>query len=297
MQQGDDSPLQSSRLTLEEIGGVLGIQFGIHGWHVEKPKEGWSEKSFIATCDDQRVFVKFDISVPVLERLALLGVAPEVLARGEYRGHPFIVQKFIRGSYPTRQWFSENLAFTAELIQRYHQDEYLATLMKERPPTYHQHILARLTELDRRIQAATSPRLHSRGTEQSLDAFRAQADRLPAETLVPTHGDPSYKNFLVSSQRVYLVDWDDLALSDPIRDIGPLLWWYVPSERWREFFAAYGVSPDQALLDRLFWWVAEESLDIALALDERGYHEDTDEFFVDFAAAIRQEENPHRKPS
>ncbi len=53
---------------------------------MEKSKEGWSEKSFIATCDDRRVFVKFDISLPALERLALLGVAPEVFARGEYRG-------------------------------------------------------------------------------------------------------------------------------------------------------------------------------------------------------------------
>ncbi len=296
MGQRDDSPPQSGPLTLEEIRSVLGARFGIR-WHVEKSQEGWSEKSFVATCDDRRVFVKFDIAVPILERLAQLRVSPEILTTGEYRGHPFVVQKFIEGSYPAPQWFGENLADTAELILRYHWDERLATLLEKESTTYHHHIHVRLTELDRRIQAAAAPGLHSREIERSLNAFKAKADRLPAESLVPTHGDPSYKNFIVSGRGVYLIDWDDLALSDSMRDIGPLLWWYVPRERWREFFAAYGVSPDQAVLDRLFWWVAEESLDIALALDERGYREDTDEFLVDFTAAIRQEENPHRKPS
>ncbi len=297
MEQEHNSLQQLGPLTTEEIRSILGAQFGIHGWHVEKSKEGWSEKSFIATCDDRRVFVKFDMSVPVLERLAQLGVAPELLATGEYRGHPFVVQKFIEGSYPTQQWFGENLADTAELIHRYHRDKRLATLLGKGSTTYHQHIQVRLTELDRRIQAAAAPGLHSREIEQSLNAFKAKADRLPAESLVPTHGDPSYKNFIVSGRRVYLIDWDDLALSDPMRDIGPLLWWYVPSELWREFLGAYGASFDPTLLDRLFWWVAEESLDIALALDERAYHEDVDEFLVDFAAAIRHEGNPHRKPA
>lgn len=297
MEQEPRSPLEFRPLTRAEIRSVLEAQLGIQGWHVEKPRDGWSEKAFIATCGDRRVFVKFDISVPVLERLAQLRVAPEVLAKGEYRRRPFIVQKFVEGSYPARQWFTENLANIAELIRRYHQDGYLATLLQEASTTHHLHLLAWLSELESRIQAATSPLLHSREIEQSLQTFKAQADRFPSEKLVPTHGDPSNKNFLVSGQRIYLIDWDEIALSDPMRDIGPLLWWYVPSARWREFFGAYGASPGQSLLDRLFWWVAVESLDIALALEERGYHEDVEEFLVDFAAAVRQEENPHREPS
>ena len=53
--------------------------------------------------------------------------------------------------------------------------------------------------------------------------------------------------------------------------MGPLLWWYVPPDRWPEFFRHYGAELDSAVRDRLFWWTAEESLDVALSLCGEGY--------------------------
>lgn len=47
---------------------------------------------------------------------------------------------------------------------------------------------------------------------------------LPDEALVPTHGDISPKNFLITPHGLLMVDWDDVALADPLRDLGPLLW-------------------------------------------------------------------------
>jgi hypothetical protein len=38
--------------------------------------------------------------------------------------------------------------------------------------------------------------------------------------------------------RLYLVDWDEVDLSDPWRDAGIQLWWHVPVARWTEFVAA-----------------------------------------------------------
>ncbi|MPZ13480.1 MAG: phosphotransferase [Chloroflexi bacterium] len=75
--------------------------------------------------------------------------------------------------------------------------------------------------------------------------------------LVPTHGDPSYTNFLVIDIRTFLVDWDDLMLADPLRDIGPLLWWYVLPVKWNAFFLAYGLEPTERVIHRLFWRVTE----------------------------------------
>src|SRR2546422_6411947 len=56
MGQEGGSSLQLGPPTLEEIRSVLDAQLGIQGWRVEKAKEGWSEKSFIATGDNRRVF-------------------------------------------------------------------------------------------------------------------------------------------------------------------------------------------------------------------------------------------------
>ncbi len=38
-----------------------------------------------------------------------------------------------------------------------------------------------------------------------------------------------------------MVDWDDIRLSDPMQDIGLLLWWYVAREYWPAFFQNYGL--------------------------------------------------------
>lgn len=44
--------------------------------------------------------------------------------------------------------------------------------------------------------------------------------------------------------------------------------------------------------DRLFWWTAEESLDVALSLHEKS-HAGAEEFLEDFRAAVQHRENPH----
>lgn len=152
--------------------------------------------------------------------------------------------------------------------------------------------IARRTEgLKQRLKHA-SPAFEDSPWKESISNFFAQADRLGDTRLAFTHGDPSRKNFLLNGDHVYLVDWDEAAPADPLRDIGPLLWWYIPPARWRSFFIDYGMPVTESALDRLYWWVAEESLDIALALEERGYKEDVKGFLEDLAAAVHHEGNP-----
>ena len=126
---------------------------------------------------------------------------------------------------------------------------------------------------------------------EAIDLLRRRSGDLLARGLVATHGDPNRKN-LILTDGVYLVDWDDLALSDPLRDIGQLLWWYVPRNKWKHFFEHFGLDTDDAP-DGLYWWVAAESLDVAIKLAEGRDHLHAQEFLDDFAAAIEQHANPH----
>ena len=88
-----------------------------------------------------------------------------------------------------------------------------------------------------------------------------------------------------------MVDWDDIRLSDPMQDIGLLLWWYVAQERWQDFFQNYGLPMEHQLTARIFWWAARSSFAIALWHIE--HHYDCTPFLKDFIAAIRKESNPH----
>lgn len=282
------------RITPEEVQQILEQHLRIPGWRLRKPKDGWSENSFVGGRDNRRVFVKFDVSVPVLRRLAALYIAPALLAAGQHRQQAFVIQEFIDGVHPDRDWLRRHLAETAQLIRRYQRDAELATIVKE---VTHEgrddSVSARVTDLDRRIRIIDSPVFASKRLLFALEEFRAQSRLLEEVGLVPTHGDLSRKNFLITDKQIFLVDWDEVALADPLRDVGPFLWWYVPRERWNAFFDSLGMTRTRGSLGRLFWWVAEESLDIALALEERGYQQDVPEFLEDFTAAIRGHDNPH----
>jgi len=115
---------------------------------------------------------------------------------------------------------------------------------------------------------------------------------LPDDELVPTHGDISPKNFLITSDGPLMVDWDDMALADPMRDLGPLLWWYFPPAEWPGFLERYGTMLSRALNQRIYWWAACISLDVTAGLLEREYREDAEGFLNDFLAARRRTAKP-----
>jgi len=124
--------------------------------------------------------------------------------------------------------------------------------------------------------------------------FEAQAGYLQEVSLVPTHGDPNRKNFLLLNEQLFMVDWDELIVSDPMRDTGPFLWWHASPQTWGEFFDSYGDPLDNPKLDRLYWWAARQSLQVALwTANEAGAPRETEAFLEDFKAGVAQQDNPH----
>lgn len=108
--------------------------------------------------------------------------------------------------------------------------------------------------------------------------------------MVPVHPDPNTKNLLLVDTRLMMVDWDNLQLSDPMRDAGQLLWWYVSPKQWPIFFQAYGLELDENLVNRIYWWAARTSFAIALWHIEHEF--DCTSFLQDFLAALNKMNNP-----
>ncbi len=96
------------------------------------------------------------------------------------------------------------------------------------------------------------------------------------------------------------MDWDGITLSDPLRDIGLILWWFVPPERWEAMFRRFWLpdAASAAAIDRIFWWAAVTSLRVALWIDRHApaaaaIHS----FLEDFHEAAARRPNPKRKVS
>lgn len=261
-------------------------------WKLSRARDGWAETAFVAERHGRRVFVKTSVLVLVLRRLAELEIVPPLVASGEFDGLSFVIQEFVEAPYPEMQWFGDHLDELASLIRSYQQDLLLGSLLTARKLIY-------LTEDFGWVEQCYRALIEVYGEHAPLQtAYRSLLEQLPEVRRVipvPTHGDLSRKNLLPTRDRIYLVDWDQASLSDPMRDVGTLLWWYVPPARWPEFFRAYGSPLGDGVTERAYWWAARTSLEVAHGLLEHGYLSRATDFVIDFLAAVDRQDNPHAR--
>ncbi|HVB20658.1 MAG TPA: phosphotransferase [Ktedonobacteraceae bacterium] len=275
-----------------KIRHILQSHFHNNNWTITKPEDGQQKECYIAQNGGFKVFLKFDVPVAPLRRLGELEVAPGVLTSGILDDRTYVIQEYIAGTYPDWQWFAHHLPLLAKFIKRYHDDEELTAILSGGTKTsYHEHIEADIADLEARFQTLDSSELHKPAIAEAFEMLKVQAQGLQPVKLVPIHADPNTVNILLTRDTLLMVDWDDIQLSDPMHDAGQLLWWYVARRQWDEFFTAYGLQMDEALLTRIHWWAARTSFAIALWHVAHAY--DCASFLIDFVAAIHGKSNPH----
>jgi hypothetical protein len=224
----------------------------------------------------------------LLRRLGELGVAPRVLVSQRFEDADLVVQEFVEGEHPDGRWVDDNLAEVGRLVRVYQSESELHGGVPAMAADAAADALGRrFNGLDGRPGVATRVL-----RDVLAEISRTSAD-VETASLVLTHGDPNTSNFLRFRQTgVVLVDWDDARLSDALRDVGQILWWYVRPERWASGLAEFGVPDTASVRDRVFWWAAAESAEVALHHLERGRAGDAAAFALDALAAARERHNP-----
>ena len=274
---------------MESVQKILTHLFPQEHWTLQKPSAGHKE-SYIAESQARRVFLKFEVDTPALQRLAEIGVTSSLLFVGKQEDRPFIIQEFVEGNYPDRTWLNANILILARFLKTYHTDEQLRdSLSKGYLLSYPEHIDQELAILEADINEATCDLFQTLEFKKAFDLLKNQAVKLTPLPLVPNHSDPNYKNMLVTTNGLMMVDWDDIGLSDPMRDVGLILWWYIKPNKWPEFFELYGLKLDEA---KIYWWVAKRSLTVALWFEKRNAEKEAQIFLKDFYRAIEKKENP-----
>ncbi len=272
-----------------DIEVLLARELGTAGWDIRKPPAGLSKASFIAVHEEQQVFVKLDANIPYLRRLGELEVTPRVIASGEESAVPFVIQELARGTHPPVPWFAESITELGRLIRRYHEDELLCRALRAdgRISTPADQI----AQFEECLRAAPDP---SNGIARRLIETLAESQiDIRDQALVPIHPDPNRNNLLVADERIVLVDWDDIVLSDRLRDVGLISYWYLPEKLWPRFFEETGIEFGPDTLARLYWWAAARSLAIYFWFSSRMRVEEANSFLDDAEAAIARKPNPH----
>jgi Phosphotransferase enzyme family len=282
-----------------DIQSLLEETFRMTGWTIARAAEGQQKDCYIATTAQRTAFLKLDGNTPVdvLRRLGELGVAPHLVRAGEIVGRPYVLQDYVSGMHPGWRWFADYLPPLARVARRYHSDSHLQHLLAaSTPPMYHERLSEELAVLELQLSSALADMSRKMMAPSTLGRvfadLKSQADQLHAVTLVPVHPDPNGANIFLTDETIVLVDWDDMLLSDPLRDVSQWLGWYVPHEHWPMFFGAYGLPVDEALLARVYWWSARAAFANVLWHLERGYEYGV--FLQDTLAALQRDITPHQ---
>jgi aminoglycoside phosphotransferase (APT) family kinase protein len=268
--------------------------FGRNDWALEKPNMGVRKECYFATAGNQKVFMKFDTGSVGLERLGEVGVAPRLLAHGVYEGQTYVVQEFLEGKHPDRAWPGSHAGDAGEVFARYHGDAPLLSLLDSDPDASigPERFLRREVEsLRMRMDVLGDTESISEPVVEGMSRFLAMSEVLTPMAFVPTHDEPNTSNMLVHSGRLVLVDWDDIGLRDPLHDLGPYLWWYVPQGRWEELLVITRLELTGDVQQRVYWFAARASLNIGLWHLEHGYGTDRG-YLEDFLAAVNLRPNP-----
>jgi hypothetical protein len=287
---------QPFRISPSSVQALLRATFPQTDWSLTKPDYGQQKQCYIARSHDQTVFVKFDTApLAILRRLSDLALTPYIFAGGSVHGHSYVIQDYLVGTHPSGwRWFPANLPLLASTIRRYQTDPVLHDLLAQegQPLDYAGHLHTELAHLEYQLAGLSlNPQLANE-LAKALTELQRQAQYLQPVALVPVHGDPNGLNFILAHEQLFLVDWDDICLADPAREIGQWLCWYVAQDQWPSFFTAYGAVLDQHLINRLFWWSAQASLANALWHLSRQYAYEV--FVQDCWDALQQEMVPHQ---
>lgn len=275
-----------------EVIDILQKTFHSSNWIIQKTKHGLSKETFKVSNDKKMYFVKFDVNIPPLVRVVELGIAPKIVVTGTCKNKTYIIQEFIDGYYPSRNWFNVNLKKLAEFIKIYHSDRMLFDILKKDSEIdYKMNVQSSLKFVEKELEKVKEI-IKPDQIKNDLEKLISQSNNLIPVELTPIHTDPNYKNFLLFENKLYMLDWDDVRLSDPVRDIAPLLWWYVEKEKWQEFFKNFGLDLNDDLLNRIYWWMARQSLTIAIFFAKKKDENQVNNYLADFKSALNRDTNP-----
>lgn len=218
---------------------------------------GLTGDAYIAEKDDKRLFLKRNSS-PFLAVLSAEKLVPKLVwTKRMENGDVITAQEWLDG----RKLEPEEMKHreVAELLKKIHDSsELLHMLMRLGVQPVSPSDQYDMLHMD--ILECT----FMNEQEDVVEGLKWLRTLLPAtenQQQVVCHCDLNHNNLMITKDEiVYLVDWDNATIADPIIDFGTVLMRYIPEERWDSWLHAYGVIKSDALMKRMYWYLIAETL-------------------------------------
>jgi thiamine kinase-like enzyme len=282
----------------QQVCHFLQEHLSIPDWSFSLPR-GSGMESYLAKGNGQSYFVKVGVQAERYVAMAEIGLTPPVLLYGQLdNGLSVIVQPFIAGRRPSQLDYWDQLMEVAGLIDKMHHHPRIKKVLPAVSSNFHKD--AGLRALDRLRQKWEHHKLQvplvTNFVDNGLDCLSQQINTFSGEGLVASHRDICNANWLFASDgKIYVLDFESMAMDDPALDMGALLWWYYPPELRQRFLDVAGYRYDDEFKFRMRVRMAMHCLDITLPRERSFDKFDPDNYVEslrDFRAILKGEENP-----
>ncbi|MBS4761310.1 phosphotransferase family protein [Carnobacteriaceae bacterium zg-ZUI252] len=213
------------------------------------PLGGGTGQSYKGVKGEQTIFLKRN-TTPFLAAVSVEGIAPKLLwTRRTANGEGITAQEWIEGDtlQPVQMVEHDVLA----MVKAIHESATLKGMLEKI-----QGSSATPTQLLAEYQESLQVDLRQNSfLNRVVDYLYHTANQLEKVDSVVCHGDLSHANFLLEKTgRLYLVDWENVKLCDPLLDVASILCRYINYSDWEKWLEVYGVTLTPSVQLRLQWF-------------------------------------------
>lgn len=238
--------------------------FHLDKWRLE-PIKGATGQTYMGIRGTERVFIKRNTS-PLLAALSKEGIAPKLVwTKRTVDGDILTAQKWLDGSQLKEDEIGQRNDVIDVLYQLHHSISLKNMIEKIGGQIHTPEML--LKKYDEKLpkKLNNQPFL--------TEVYQELKNHLPTcstKNYMVVHGDVNHRNWLVSNNYLYLVDWDSVMLADPGVDLGMFLGHYVPQENWSKWLLSYGIQAEEDVLTKIYWYAVFSFLQEILRHYEAG---------------------------
>lgn len=220
------------------------------GWELH-PIGGRSGDAYMGIRNNEKVFLKRNTS-PFISALSAEGITPKLMwTQRTYSGDTLVAQEWKQGHVLTKEDMSSS--DIQQLIRHIHESDNLLTMLRRvggkefRPLDFIELYFKDLPQ--NLVSHQYFNRIIHFLEDQVNEGF------YQVKTCV-CHGDLNHHNFLydTTQDKIYLVDWENVRIADPLSDLTYLLIQYYPPSQWNAWFKRYEFDDDYLFKQRVTWY-------------------------------------------
>lgn len=240
------------------------------------PIAGATGDAYMGIKSDEKVFFKRNTS-PFIAALSAEGIAPKLMwTQRTFSGDTLTAQEWTEGHLLTKEDMGSQEVI--DLIRRIHDSDHLLLMLKRMGEfNYHPLDFVNNYFINLPPTLASHHFLNEviRDMEDSIDNDFYNVRRTVC------HGDLNHNNFLQSNDNhLFLVDWENVKVADPLSDITMVLVHYFKPSEWMNWFELYNYPINNSFYKRVRWYSMMNCLTLIKQYHFEGRQYKTNEFIM-----------------